>query len=349
MTTNFIPGLKLSRLFYNEIIKPILDLSFPSMLHSAALLGAGSEVLGFDTEMSSDHDWGPRLKLFLDEDNFAKNAESVEALIKSNLPIQFRNHPLHWTIDGPSGNTCVELLTIRSFFLDYLGFDIRDNIKPADWLTFPEQKLRTVIGGAIYRDDLGLQSSRERFQYYPHDVWLYLLAAQWQRLGQEEHLMGRAGMVGDEIGSALIAARLVHDVMRLYFLMERQYTPYAKWFGTAFARLPGADVLIPLLKRVLVAPTWTERQEFLAPAYEIIATKHNTLQITEMLDPKVSYFHERPFLVIGGGRFVNAIREKITDPVVMRIAGRKLIGSVDQFSDSTDLLNKAHSFRFLYE
>jgi hypothetical protein len=349
MTTNFISGLKLSRLFYDEIIKPILDLSFPGIRYSAALIGRGSEILGFDTEMSSDHDWGPRVKLFLDEDNFAGQAEAVEALLKRSLPTQFRGYPVQWAINGPSGNTCVELLTIRGFFLDYLKFDIRDEIQPADWFTFPEQKLRTVISGAIYWDNLGLGSSRERFQYYPHDVWLYLLTAQWQRLSQEEHLMGRAGIIGDEIGSALIAARLVRDIMRLCFLMEKQYAPYAKWFGTAFAQLPSVEVLKPLLQRVLLAPTWSERQEFLVPAYEIIATKHNALQITEPLDPKVSYFYERPFLVIGGGRFVSAIKEKITDPVIKGIAGRKLIGSVDQFSDSTDLLNKAHSFRSLYE
>ena len=349
MTTNFIPGLKLSRLFYNEIIKPILDLSFPRMRHSAALIGAGSEVLGFDTEMSSDHDWGPRLKLFLDEDDFAQNAKATEEVLKRNLPDQFRNYPVHWTIDGPSGNTCVELLTIRSFFLDYLDFDIRDEIKPADWLTFPEQKLRTVISGDVYRDDLGLQASRERFQYYPQDVWLYLMSAQWQRIGQEEHLMGRAGIAGDEIGSALIAARLVRDLMRLCFLMEKQYTPYAKWLGTAFSRLAGVEVLKPLLRRVLLASTWSERQEFLAPAYEILASKHNALQITEALPAKVSDFYGRPFLVIGGGRFARALREKISDPAVKQIAERWLIGSVDQFSDSTDLLNKARSLRFLFE
>jgi hypothetical protein len=175
------------------------------------------------------------------------------------------------------------------------------------------------------------------------------MAAQWQRVGQEEHLMGRAGFAGDEIGSALIAARLVRDLMRLYFLMEQQYPPYPKWFGTAFARLAGAEVLIPLLQRVLLAPTWSERQDFLVPAYETVAAKHNALQITEALPAKVSPFHGRPFLVLGGGSYANALREKIRDPVVKRIAERKLIGSVDQFSDSTDLLNKARSFRFLYE
>jgi hypothetical protein len=53
--------------------------------------------------------------------------------------------------------------------------------------------------------------------------------------------------------------------------------------------------------------------------------------------------------VIDGGRFSNAIREKITDPVVKRIAGRWMIGSVDQFSDSTDLLNEARTLRSLFE
>jgi hypothetical protein len=349
MMTNFVPGLRLCGLFYSEIIKPILDLNFPDMRYSAALIGAGSEVLGFDTEMSSDHDWGPRIKLFLDGDNFADKAKPIEALIKGNLPNRFKDYPVQWTIGGPSGNACVELFTIRSFFLDYLNFDIRDEIKTADWLTFPEQKLRTVISGAIYWDDLGLQASRECFRYYPHDVWLYLLAAQWQRIGQEEHLMGRAGIVGDEMGSALIAARLVRDVMRLCFLMEKQYAPYAKWFGTAFAQLAGVEVLIPLLRRVLFAPTWSERQEFLVPAYEIVAAKHNTLHITEPLTAKVSHFHERPFLVIHGGRFANAIRARIDDPVVKRIADSRLIGNVDQFSDSTDLLNEARSLRSLYE
>ena len=66
------------------------------MRHSAALIGAGSEVLGFDTEMSSDHDWGPRVKLFLAEEDFAENAKAIEALLKSNLPDQFRNYPVQW-------------------------------------------------------------------------------------------------------------------------------------------------------------------------------------------------------------------------------------------------------------
>lgn len=48
----FIPGLELKRLFYEEAIRPILDREFPQLRHSAARLGSGSEVLGYDTELS---------------------------------------------------------------------------------------------------------------------------------------------------------------------------------------------------------------------------------------------------------------------------------------------------------
>ncbi len=55
-----VSGLELSRQFYSEAVRPILDARFSSLPHSAALLGRGSEVLGYDDEMSTDHDWKPR-------------------------------------------------------------------------------------------------------------------------------------------------------------------------------------------------------------------------------------------------------------------------------------------------
>jgi hypothetical protein len=61
----FIPGLELSRRFYTEAVRPLLEEASPAIPHSAARLGSGSEVLGFDTPRSADHEWGPRLQLFL--------------------------------------------------------------------------------------------------------------------------------------------------------------------------------------------------------------------------------------------------------------------------------------------
>jgi hypothetical protein len=56
----FVPGLELSRALY-EATAPILARHFPDLAYGAGRLEAGSEVLGFDTARSMDHDWGPRL------------------------------------------------------------------------------------------------------------------------------------------------------------------------------------------------------------------------------------------------------------------------------------------------
>jgi len=352
--SNFIPGLELSRLFYLEAVKPILDANFPKSRYSAALIGDGSEVLGFDTEMSSDHDWGTRLMIFLEEEDFAALSDSINMALQRRLPFKFRGYSTNFGLPDPNDNGTqllediengsvnhrVEIFTIRSFFLDYLNFDSRQKIEPADWLTFPEQKLRAMIAGAIYRDEIGLQEIIDRFSYYPRNVWLYLLASGWNRIGQEEHLMGRAGIAGDEIGSAIIAARLVRDLMRLCFLMEKKYAPYPKWFGKAFSQLKCAAELSPVFKEALSAKTWQEREKHLATAYEYAAGMHNALEITEPLPAKVGSFFSRPFLVIHlHGKFADAIRACIEDPEVIRIAEKPLVGSVDQFSDSTDVLS----------
>lgn len=74
MTPAFIPGLELSRLFYWEAVRPCLDEYLPGLPHAAALIGPGSEVLGFDTPMSQDHNWFPNVLLFLREQDSALSA-----------------------------------------------------------------------------------------------------------------------------------------------------------------------------------------------------------------------------------------------------------------------------------
>ncbi|MCA1598155.1 MAG: hypothetical protein LC769_03895, partial [Chloroflexi bacterium] len=60
----FVPGLELARSFYRDILADIVG----PIPHAAAALGEGSEILGFDTERSTDHSWGPRAQIFVDAD-----------------------------------------------------------------------------------------------------------------------------------------------------------------------------------------------------------------------------------------------------------------------------------------
>jgi len=244
----------------------------------------------------------------------------------------------------------IDIETIVGWFKWNLGCNPHHEIGAADWLSFSEQKLLAWTSGRVFYDGLGeLEAVRRKFSYYPDDVWLYLLACQWKKIFDEEEFVGRAGYVGDELGSMIIAARVVKNLMRLCFLMEKKYAPYSKWFGTAFSRLKCSRQLGPVLQDVLVATSWREREARLATAYEMIARQHNELHITEPIDEKVSE-HGRPYLVLHGHRFGAAIARRITSEEIRRIGF--FGGSVSQLVESDDEVSNVQlcrKLRILYE
>ena len=82
-------GLRLAGEFYAGVVRPLLDEEFPALRYAAALLGPGSEVLGFDTGRSVDHDWGPRLQVFLDDTDASARAGAIAAMLARRLPAAF--------------------------------------------------------------------------------------------------------------------------------------------------------------------------------------------------------------------------------------------------------------------
>ncbi|GGD53954.1 hypothetical protein GCM10010911_09340 [Paenibacillus nasutitermitis] len=77
-------GIELSRRFYAEMVEPIMK-SFPNTEYSAALIGPGSEVLGYDTDMSRDHDFSPRVFLFLEETDTVLTGQ-IQARLAQQAP-----------------------------------------------------------------------------------------------------------------------------------------------------------------------------------------------------------------------------------------------------------------------
>lgn len=358
----FVRGLELNRRYYAEVVQPLLGARLPNLVYSAGLLGYGSDVLGYDSEISTDHEWGPRLLVFLRDEDFAILRPVVSEVLRRDLPPTFLGYSTNFSTPDTEGGVRliapgtpgqiehhIALATLNTFMRTELGINARDAISARDWLTFPEQKLLEVTAGTIYHDGLQqLASLRQQFAYYPHDVWLYRLAAQWQRISQEEAFVGRSGDVGDELGSRVIAARLVRDLMHLCFLLERRYAPYSKWLGTAFARLKCADDTMPLCMAVLAAQTWHEREERLATIYSFVAMMQNALAITEPLDASPRPYHDRPYRVIGAERFATSLAGAIQDEHLRQIISTVgLVGAVDQFADSTDVLSFADRSRSL--
>jgi uncharacterized protein DUF4037 len=348
-----VHGLELSRRFYLEAVRPILERDFPELEYAAALIGGSSEVLGYDDETSRDHQWGPRLQLFIRDSG---RAGDIDRALADALPTTFAGFPTNFgptdepgvvrmaTVDAGPVDHRVETLTLDQHLRRWLGVNPLDGFGVADWLATPTQRLLETTAGDVFHDSIGdLTRVRGLLAWYPHDVWLVVMAGHWRRVAQLEHLLGRAASRGDDLGSRVIAASLVRDLMRLVLLQERRYPPYVKWIGTAYARVEERD--LPPLHAVLSAAEWPGREDAFVRALESVARRHNELAVTEHVDPTVRPFWGRPFQVLFADRFVDALREAVSDPEVR--AAQHLAGSIDAVSDNVDVLTDPRVWREL--
>jgi hypothetical protein len=339
-----IRGIELSRRFYAEVVGPWLARAFAGLRHAAALIGYGSELLGFDDAMSQDHNFGPRVIVLVSPDDFAAHAGRMVAAFREVAPPVFLGHPMgshnrphpsphRGGALGDDGHG-LEIWTLEAAARFWLG-----GPEPADglaWLGLAEQRLLALTAGAVFHDDEGrLTALRQRLAWFPRDVWLYKLACQWRRIAEEQPFVGRTGFAGDELGSRVMAGRLVRDAMRMAFLIERRYAPYSKWFGSAFARLPCAGELTPLLDRALAADAWKPRETSLAEAYAALGRVQQARAVPGAIAPRIGQFWGRPFTVINAEEMMAGLRAEIADPALRALP---IIGALDQVSDSTPVI-----------
>ena len=83
-------GLELCEKYYREAAREELWQHFPDVMPRAAagLAGEGSECLGFDDEISRDHDFGPSFCIWLTEADYADYGAEMSAFYRS-LPGSF--------------------------------------------------------------------------------------------------------------------------------------------------------------------------------------------------------------------------------------------------------------------
>ncbi len=344
----FIPGMELSRLFFTEAVQPILDQYFPGLAYSVGRLDFGSDVLGFDTPMSRDHDWGPRLMIFVAEEELETRRDDILRSLSRHLPVHIHGYPTHYENFDSDGaqmtpvehgpvDPYISIISPERFFLGYAGVDITRPLTPADWLVIPWQRLATIRSGQVFHDGLErLNEIKTVLRWYPHDLWLYTLAAQWRQIDQEEPFMGRTANAGDEIGSRLISSRLLNRLMQLCFLLEKNWPPYSKWFGSAFSRLECSPALESLLLQVTEATDWKIREQGLSELYIHIGCIHNKQGITAYVEPEVTPFYTRPFQVLHSQRYADALYAAIHSEEVLALP--RYAGSIDQMIDNIDVL-----------
>jgi Domain of unknown function (DUF4037) len=330
----FKPGVELARGFYADVVAPLVDTA-----HSACLIGEGSEVLGYDSPRSTDHEWGPRLQVFVATDAVAH----VRSVIGNGLPPEYQGWPTAWFSLAQQRITHhIEIATLDEWLVAHLGVDPRSGLDYATWLGLPQQHLLQLTGGEVFHDDDGeLSRVRTSLRWYPDDVWRWLVASQWHLIGNTEPLLGRTLEAGDQRGARLLVDRLCTLIMEMAFLQERRYRPYAKWFGTAFAELRAATSLGPLIDAASSEPPSARADSALSSALMALAQRHNESGISEPIAPVMADFDVninsavRPYPVLNTRDFIDATSRSIGDPALRALP---LVGGIDQLTHADDAM-----------
>ena len=233
-------GLEISRAYFEEFGRPMLEQQFPEQLPFVAcgLFGSGSECFGFDDEISRDHDFEPGFCLLLpSEDVVDRRTAFLMERAYAKLPKEFMG--LKRPLMAPVGGSRHGVLRLDEVFSDKVG--AADGILTVQqWLTVPESSLAEAVNGEIFLDNYGQVSRRrEALKHYPEDIRRKKLAGHLLLMAQAGQYNYTRCLRHGETGAAQLAVcEFVKSTMSAVFLLNRVYQPYYKWSFRAMRRLP---------------------------------------------------------------------------------------------------------------
>ncbi|MBQ6866237.1 MAG: DUF4037 domain-containing protein [Clostridia bacterium] len=246
-------GLELSRAFYESYGAPLLHEQFPEQegLVAVGLLGSGSECLGFDDEVSQDHDFEPGFCLLLPgEDVIDRRTAFLLERAYAKLPKEFMGFKR--SAVAPVGGARHGVLRTADFFTEKVGAP--DGILTMDqWLKLPQQALLEATAGEIFRDDFGeVTTIRTALTAMPEDVRRKRLAGHllvMAQAGQYNYL--RCLKHGEPAAGQLAVNEFVKSCIEVVFLLNKAYAPYYKWSFRALRRLPKLSLTAETLEYLL--------------------------------------------------------------------------------------------------
>lgn len=358
--TAFVKGLELCEGFFRDCAQEIIEEHFPNLKYSAGLLGYGSDVLGYDDTVSTDHMWGPRFYLFLAKEDISLKEKIFQSL-SENLPYTYKGYSVNFTVpdlddngvqhpefitEGPV-NPLIFIQTLDEFLVEQLGTSDLEHIDDFTWLSFSEHRLLSLVSGKFFIDKLNCKERLNKISYYPKNVKLYLIASNWDIIASEEAFMRRCGDCGDEIGSRIVCARIAERLMRLCFLYTNTYAPYSKWFGTAFQKLEINENIKTSILAALSANDLDERENRLVEAQTLVADMHNASGLTAPVNYQIEDYFGRKIKVIFAEKFAEKVANQMKGTAfenVPLIGSFSQMGGLSSFSDEKENYKKIAEF-----
>lgn len=265
--------IDVSRHFFEQIVKPILQEHFPRETAQTAfgVFGYGSEALNLDDEYSRDHHWGLRIDALMPDDIFQNKREEIMRVVSANLPATFQGHSLR---EGHVAGAGLAPDSLQAF----LGRTVGLNHPPQtyrEWLNAPEEDIMHIINGQVWHDPAGqFTAIRRAFQqYYPEPVRLRRIA-HWCRYfsGMGTYALKRAILRQNNLYATTTFSKAIRWGVQLAFMLDKQYYPYDKWLLAFFKRLPRLYApLGPLVdEAVMLSTPWERKLDLLHQMADIL-------------------------------------------------------------------------------
>lgn len=234
-------GLELSRGFYEEYGKPMLENDFADLLPFLAIgfVGKGSEHYGFDDEISRDHDFEPGFCIFLPDENTVDiRQEFLLERAYAKLPKEYMG--VKRLKISPVGGNRNGVIRSADFYKETVGVP-DGNLSTEDWLYIPDYALAEATNGEIYFDKYGEFSKiRENLMNMPTDVKLKRLAGNLLIMAQSgQYNFNRCLKHGEPQAAQLACGEFVNSAMKTIFLLNNKYMPFYKWSFRALRQIDG--------------------------------------------------------------------------------------------------------------
>ncbi len=265
----FAKGLDLCESFYHEYGEPMLWQKFPSYMPyiAAGLVGEGSECLGFDDEISRDHDFGPGFCLFLTDSVYEEIGEALQAEY-DRLPKTYMGVTRRVTPKAPKR---VGVFRIGDFYEKLIGFsDVPES--RSQWLYAEDYQLAAATSGRVFRDELGefTRIRRGLLAHYPEEVRIKKIAREAALIAQSgQYNYSRMLQRGDKVTAEVALGEFMRHTMSIVYLLNRRYAPFYKWMHKGMEHLPVLAVIGDILNAIADMPVGDER---IPQTIEIIVT-----------------------------------------------------------------------------
>ncbi len=232
-------GLEISRRYYEEILRPAVEKYLPFHVEKMAfgLVGDGSECYGFDDEISRDHDFGPRVMIWLTSSAyFAFGIKLQEFIYK--LPKKFLG------FDGVNtsqyGKDRDGVFEINNFYKKFTGLDHPPSTIH-EWRLIPEVNLSLATNGEVFCDPAGKFTEYRNvlLDGYPEDLRLKMMAARCMKIAQSgQYNYARSIKRKEFVAAQMALAEFTDSAISMIYLMNRRYKPFYKWMHRGLRDLP---------------------------------------------------------------------------------------------------------------